>query len=765
MNYKKVAFILCSNCKEIMEETKCYINSLKIPTGMEKEIIIIEDGVSMTEGYNRAMRQSDAKYKVYMHQDVFIVNAMIIENCIRIFTEHPEIGMLGVIGCKHLPEDGTWWEGRGCIGKTLEDNLQIVKLLELGKVEGDFEFVQAIDGQIMITQYDVPWREDICKGWHFYDTSQCLEFARKGYKTAVVNQDKPWVIHECGMDINIGYEAERIAFLEEYRQDLGKRDLLTEERIGILINGGRMEEANTLLKEYKVINNIYNDTMAILEASIYLNVGEKEKAFECISKGIKYNHKNYELYFMLGNYYLDKNKNQAFLCYENAEFYCNNEDRYFLTEVKNNLLSSDEVSVSPVSIVILSYNGKEMTSICIDSIQQSMSPEAYELILVDNASEDGSQEWIQEYQRSWKQKIGMDNLKVIYNQENKGFPAGCNQGIRVSETENDVFLLNNDTIVPPNAIFWLRMGLYENEKVGAVGSVSNHANNDQMVKEKKSSIEEWFIYGTKHNIPMRYPYEKKAWLMGFAIMFKRKALEVVGYLDERFTPGNYEDNDIGFRFLKAGYTQLLCKNSFIYHFGSVGFRKNQKSFDELLIRNRKKLEEKHGIPVEEYCWVRTDLLELIDKDPDEQISILDVGCGLGATMAKAEGIFPNSKVYGIEKNVEVAIIGKNLANIIQGDIEVVVLPFIEKSFDYIIIGNVLEYLERPEETVLKLLPYLKEKGFMLISISKAIKINEQITFITEKQIIEKIQNHSDLIIKAIEDKKADYILKVSVKST
>jgi len=140
-----------------------------------------------------------------------------------------------------------------------------------------------------------------------------------------------------------------------------------QEKIAILINEGRVKEAEALLEEYKVNNNIYNDSIAILEASIYMNRGEKAKAFDCISRGIAYNHKSYELYLMLGNYYLENNKNQAFLCYENAEFFCENEDKYYLTEVKNNLLDSGEVDVVPVSIIILSYNGKEMTSLCIDS--------------------------------------------------------------------------------------------------------------------------------------------------------------------------------------------------------------------------------------------------------------------------------------------------------------------------------------------------------------------------------------------------------------
>ncbi len=51
-------------------------------------------------------------------------------------------------------------------------------LLSLGNVKNDYEQVRVIDGLIMVTQYDLPWREDLFLGWHFYDVSQCLEFLK-----------------------------------------------------------------------------------------------------------------------------------------------------------------------------------------------------------------------------------------------------------------------------------------------------------------------------------------------------------------------------------------------------------------------------------------------------------------------------------------------------------------------------------------------------------------------------------------------------------
>lgn len=129
------------------------------------------------------------------------------------------------------------------------------------------------------------------------------------------------------------------------------------------------------------------------------------------------------------------------------------------------------VSVPKTAIIILSYNLLEYTRQCVESIRQSTLESSREIILVDNASQDGSAVWIQEQK----------DIKYIINTENKGFPAGCNQGVGMAEPDSDIFLLNNDTILTPNALFWLRMGLYEKETTGAVGSVSNYVSNGQQI--------------------------------------------------------------------------------------------------------------------------------------------------------------------------------------------------------------------------------------------------------------------------------------------
>ena len=97
MNENKICFILCSNHELYENECLYYIKRLHIPDGFEIDIKIVKGAVSMTSGYNQAMKESDAKYKVYLHQDVFIVNQNFIPDILTLFRQK-EIGMIGMVG-------------------------------------------------------------------------------------------------------------------------------------------------------------------------------------------------------------------------------------------------------------------------------------------------------------------------------------------------------------------------------------------------------------------------------------------------------------------------------------------------------------------------------------------------------------------------------------------------------------------------------------------------------------------------------------------
>jgi len=221
MNTNKICFITCVNDERVYRESVFYINHLDIPAGFEVQMIQSKNASSMTQGYNSAMNSSDAKYKVYFHQDVFIINKNFIHDVIRVFKSNRNIGMMGVAGSKDMPASGIWWESRSLYGAVYGSQTDRMELLQFEDVHEDYFPVQCVDGLILITQYDVPWREDLFTGWHFYDISQSMEFSRVGYKVAIPRQEQPWCIHDCGIvNVSNGYDHYRRIFLDEYSKDL-----------------------------------------------------------------------------------------------------------------------------------------------------------------------------------------------------------------------------------------------------------------------------------------------------------------------------------------------------------------------------------------------------------------------------------------------------------------------------------------------------------------------------------------------------------------
>lgn len=213
---RKILFFSCVNDEGLYAQCVRHIRQLKVPEGFRVEIGHVQGASGMAQGYNMAMARSDAKYKVYLHQDALIVNRDFLYDIIRLFTAHPEVGLLGVAGCETLPSNGVWWEGKRLLGKLIECRTTY-NILKFADPTPPFSRVQAVDGLIMATQYDLPWREDLFSGFHFYDTSQSLEFIKAGRQVAVPAQADPWCLHLCGETyVNGDYMQFKEIFLQNY---------------------------------------------------------------------------------------------------------------------------------------------------------------------------------------------------------------------------------------------------------------------------------------------------------------------------------------------------------------------------------------------------------------------------------------------------------------------------------------------------------------------------------------------------------------------
>lgn len=363
------------------------------------------------------------------------------------------------------------------------------------------------------------------------------------------------------------------------------------------------------------------------------------------------------------------------------------------------------------SIILLTYNKLEYTKICIESIRKFTPKGKYEIIVVDNNSNDGTVDWLK----------NQEDLKVIYNDYNAGFPSGCNQGIKISSGDS-ILLLNNDTVVTPNWLNILDETLYSNDKIGAVGSITNSCSNGQAINVNYNNIDEMINFSKSINTYNENLHEFKLWLVGFCFLIKKNILDEVGYLDEIFTPGNFEDNDLSFRILEKGYSLVLCRDSFIHHYGSVSFRENELEYQNINFLNLKKFNAKWGFDFVYSTSARHELINLIDKNSNDNINILEVGCGAGATLLALKNLYKNANLYGVEISENAGKIVSGIADIIIGNIEDITLPYKEKYFDYIIFGDVLEHLVDPWKTLNKLRKYIKDEGSIIASIPNIMHI-------------------------------------------
>lgn len=216
MQNRKIAFILCVNDEAYYQECFFYINRLQLPEGFEVEIFPVRQAGSIFQGYQQAMEQTGAKYKIYMHQDVFLINPNFLVEMIGLFERHPQAALAGVMGAEGISADRRFYRSWN-LGNVVGCNEKKAFLNDLDRAEVK---ARVLDGMLLMTSVDLPWRADALSGWDFYDISQSLEFGEAGYEIWIPEQREPWCIHDCGYLNLTGYDDALVEFLKVYGNKL-----------------------------------------------------------------------------------------------------------------------------------------------------------------------------------------------------------------------------------------------------------------------------------------------------------------------------------------------------------------------------------------------------------------------------------------------------------------------------------------------------------------------------------------------------------------
>jgi hypothetical protein len=225
-----VAFLCCVDDESKLARLEVSIQVLEPHPGTDVGLFTVRDEESIGRAYNRLLRQASGwRYKVYVHQDVVLLNRDLVADLLRLF-RHRKLALVGVAGVRFLPPSYVWWNGSGLYGRVLQDRGRGPELRDFGDPDGEYERVECLDGLFLATQYDLPWDERI-PGFHFYDVAQSTRFLLRGYDVGVARQHEAWVRHDIGErddSPSPAYESSRVAFARIYG---ARRDRFVRSRV------------------------------------------------------------------------------------------------------------------------------------------------------------------------------------------------------------------------------------------------------------------------------------------------------------------------------------------------------------------------------------------------------------------------------------------------------------------------------------------------------------------------------------------------------
>jgi len=247
------------------------------------------------------------------------------------------------------------------------------------------------------------------------------------------------------------------------------------------------------------------------------------------------------------------------------------------------LQRSKRIARPLVSIVTLSWNAPQFTKLAIESIR-AHTPQPYEIIIVDNGSRSETTDWLRT----------LTDCRVIFNEQNRGFAEGNNQGFAAARGDF-VVMLNNDVIVTSG---WLDGLLDPFDRIPGLGVSaprSNKVAGDQQLNDcAYNDIEAMHGYANERRARLRGSGYLTDRAIGLCLCIDRRVLNEIGGIDPRFGVGNFEDDDFCMRVRAAGYKIYVCNDVFIHHFGSQSFAANKVDYAATMHENWRKFAQKWG---------------------------------------------------------------------------------------------------------------------------------------------------------------------------
>jgi len=225
-----------------------------------------------------------------------------------------------------------------------------------------------------------------------------------------------------------------------------------------------------------------------------------------------------------------------------------------------------------VAVVIVSYNTRDLLLECLASVFESTKDASLEVVVVDNASEDGSYEAVRNV---------FPQATAIRNAENLGFGAACDQGMEGTGAPF-ILLLNSDARLTASAFEALCDCLEKNERCGAAGcklidsAGTEVPNTRNFLTPLNQALESAGLRLNSRRLQRTHQPKLDSnnadcsvdWIDGACLMLRREALDQVGLFDERFFMYS-EDEDLCLRLKRGGWSVCYCGGATAIHHGAA----------------------------------------------------------------------------------------------------------------------------------------------------------------------------------------------------
>ncbi len=229
-------------------------------------------------------------------------------------------------------------------------------------------------------------------------------------------------------------------------------------------------------------------------------------------------------------------------------------------------------------IIMPVWDQLKLTKRCLESITRH-THYPYRMIIIDNGSDKNVKEYL-------KDAASQTRSLLIRNEENLGFIKAVNQGLKSSSAEY-LCIINNDTVVTDG---WLGEMIDIARLKKEIGLI-NPSSNNLGQHTGRDTVDE---YAAKLK-QLKGQYIELGSSVGFCMLMKRRLFEEIGYLDEIYRGGNFDDTDYSRRAEKKGYFSVRAKGAYVYHEMKSSFAKI-RDYEESFSRNRDIYNSRWGRP-------------------------------------------------------------------------------------------------------------------------------------------------------------------------